>query len=60
MSTQPPNKPGSFGRLSKTIAFWMLVILVPVAFIQFSSAKNDAAEQGFEGCIHAVSGVVEI
>ncbi len=43
MSNQPPNKPGAWGRLSKTIAFWMLVILVPVAFFQFSSAKNDAA-----------------
>ena len=43
MSTPPPNKPGAWGRLSKTIAFWMLVILVPVAFLQFSSAKNDAA-----------------
>ena len=43
MSTQPPKAPGSWGRLSKTIAFWMLVILVPVAFMQFSSAKNEAA-----------------
>ena len=43
MSNPPPNKPGSWGRLSKTIAFWMLVILVPVAFFQFQGAKSDVA-----------------
>ena len=43
MSNPPPNKPGSWGRLSKTIAFWMLVILVPVAFFQFQGAKSDPA-----------------
>jgi cell division protease FtsH len=34
---------GGFGRFSKTLAFWLLVILVPVAFLQLSSTKNDAA-----------------
>src|ERR1017187_7864236 len=43
MSNPPPNKPGSWGRLSKTIAFWALVILVPVAFFQFQGAKSDIA-----------------
>ena len=28
---------GGFGRFSKTLAFWLLVILVPVAFLQLSS-----------------------
>jgi len=37
--TQPP-KPTGFGRFSKTIAFWVLVILVPVAFLQFSGSKE--------------------
>ena len=32
----------NWGGTSKTIAFWVLVILVPVAFIQFTSARNDA------------------
>ena len=34
---------GGFGRFSKTLAFWLLVILVPVAFLQLSSTRNDAA-----------------
>ncbi len=42
---QPPNKPGSWGKNSKTLAFWMLVLLVPVAFLQFSSARGDAATE---------------
>jgi cell division protease FtsH len=43
MSNPPPNKPGSWGRHSKTLAFWMLAILVPVAFFQFQGAKSDPA-----------------
>ncbi len=40
--TTPPqgNKPTGLGRFSKTLAFWLLVILVPVAFLQFSGAKQ--------------------
>jgi cell division protease FtsH len=34
-----------WARASKTLAFWILVILVPVAFIQFSSARGDAAQE---------------
>jgi cell division protease FtsH len=45
MSNPPPNKPGNWGRLSKTLAFWILVLLVPVAFIQFSSARTDGVEK---------------
>jgi len=44
MPTPPsPNKPSLWARASKTLAFWILVILVPVAFIQFSSARGEAA-----------------
>ena len=45
MANDAPKQktPGNFGRFSKTLAFWLLVILVPVAFLQFSSTKNDAA-----------------
>ncbi len=44
----PPNKPNNnkktnWGRLSKTLAFWVLLIVIPVAFIQFSSARGDQA-----------------
>jgi cell division protease FtsH len=45
MSNTPPNKPGNWGRLSKTLAFWILVLLVPVAFIQFSSTRSDGVEK---------------
>ena len=34
------NKPNGFGRFSKTLAFWLLVILVPVAFIQLTKAGD--------------------
>jgi cell division protease FtsH len=43
MSTPPPNKPGSWRRLSTTIAFWVLVLLVPTAYFQLQGAKNDPA-----------------
>jgi cell division protease FtsH len=45
MANTPPKSPGNWGRLSKTLAFWILVILVPVAFIQFSSGRTDTAPQ---------------
>ena len=38
-----PGKPGGFGRISKALAFWLLVFLVPVAFLQFSRTGSDAA-----------------
>ncbi|MBI1808973.1 MAG: ATP-dependent metallopeptidase FtsH/Yme1/Tma family protein [Gemmatimonadetes bacterium] len=38
--TQDTNG-GGWGRRSKSLAFWILVILVPVAFIQFSSGQRD-------------------
>jgi cell division protease FtsH len=42
-NTPPAQKPGGFGRVSKALAFWLLVFLVPVAFLQFSSTKGSAA-----------------
>jgi cell division protease FtsH len=35
----------SWKRFSRTLSFWILVILVPVAFIQFSSGRNEQAPQ---------------
>jgi cell division protease FtsH len=43
MSNAAPQKPGGFGRVSKALAFWLLVFLVPVAFLQFSSTRNTTA-----------------
>ncbi|HUX34550.1 MAG TPA: ATP-dependent zinc metalloprotease FtsH [Gemmatimonadaceae bacterium] len=45
-SPTPANKPSkdgnNWGRLSKTISFWILVILIPVALIQLSGGRGDA------------------
>ena len=45
MAPTPPKQPGNLGRTSKAIAFWVLVILVPVAFIQFSNGRTDPAPE---------------
>ena len=46
----PPTKndknnkgPTNWGRLSKTLSFWLLILLIPVALIQLSSARTDQA-----------------
>ena len=33
----------NWGRVSKTFAFWILILLIPVALIQLSGARSDAA-----------------
>jgi len=35
MTPTPPKKGPNWGRLSKNLSFWILVILIPVAFLQF-------------------------
>ena len=49
MANETPKNPGGLNRFSKTLAFWLLVILVPVAFLQFSNTKTDAAIK-LKGC----------
>jgi cell division protease FtsH len=46
----PSNAPGgggkrpfNWGRFSKTLSFWILIVLIPVALLQFSSGRNDSA-----------------
>src|ERR687886_603171 len=42
----PKNKKDfSWGRFSKTLSFWILILLVPVALIQLSSARSESAPQ---------------
>ena len=41
----PPTPPSNFSRLSKTIAFWLMVILVPVFIIQYAGGKSDGASE---------------
>ena len=46
-ASTPPNKPqkegSSWGRLSRQISFWVLIILIPVALLQLSSGRGDQA-----------------
>src|SRR5215217_5873981 len=38
-----PKKPTNWGRVSKTLSFWLLILLIPFAFIQFSSRGAEQA-----------------
>ncbi len=37
------NKKGNWGRISKTVAFWILIIVIPVLFFELSSTRSDQA-----------------
>jgi cell division protease FtsH len=41
----PPKKPTNWGRLSRTASFWILVVMIPLAIVQFSGGRADAAPQ---------------
>ncbi len=41
----PPKKQFNWSRFSKGLSFWILVILIPVAVIQFSQGRGDATTQ---------------
>jgi cell division protease FtsH len=48
----PPTKndknnkgPTNWGRLSKTLSFWILILLIPVALIQLSGARAESAPE---------------
>jgi cell division protease FtsH len=44
--TTPPKSPKkdvNWGRLSKTLSFWLLILLIPVALIQLSGARSEQA-----------------
>jgi cell division protease FtsH len=43
MPPTPPKKSFNWGRFSKTLSFWILVILIPVALIQLSNGRNEPA-----------------
>jgi cell division protease FtsH len=38
-----PKKDRDWGRLSKTLSFWVLLILIPLAFIRLTNAGSDSA-----------------
>src|SRR5579871_977111 len=37
------NKKGNLGRFSKTVAFWILILVIPILFIELSSNRADQA-----------------
>src|SRR3954464_6839069 len=42
----PKNKKEfSWGRFSKTLSFWILILLIPVILIQLTGAKSEASKQ---------------
>ena len=42
----PKNKKEfSWGRFSKTLSFWILILLIPVVLIQLTGAKSEASKQ---------------
>jgi len=41
----PPTPPSNFGRVSKTVAFWLMVILLPVFIIQYAGGGKDGASE---------------
>ena len=47
VTTPPKNGNNGFnwGRFSKTLSFWILIILIPVALIQLSGQRSDAATE---------------
>ena len=43
MAPTTPQKPGGFGRYSKTLSFWLILLLVPVVFIQLATKGGEQA-----------------
>jgi len=38
-----PKKPFNWGRFSKTLSFWALIILIPVAFFRLAQGRDQQA-----------------
>ena len=41
--TPSPKKPFNVGRFSKTLSFWILVILIPIAFLTYGNGRESQA-----------------
>jgi cell division protease FtsH len=39
---RPPKRDFNWGRISKTLSFWLLLILIPIAFIRLSNGGSDS------------------
>ncbi|HET8770196.1 MAG TPA: ATP-dependent zinc metalloprotease FtsH [Gemmatimonadaceae bacterium] len=44
-TTPPSNKPGGFGKFSRTLSFWLVAILVPVMFFKFVSQGSQQSTE---------------
>jgi cell division protease FtsH len=45
MAPNSPKKKINWGRVSRTVSFWILLMLIPVAFVQFSMGRGDASPE---------------
>ncbi|MGV3709925.1 MAG: ATP-dependent zinc metalloprotease FtsH [Gemmatimonas sp.] len=43
--TQPPKKPFNLGKFSKTLSFWALVFIIPIALMQYSGSRNPDSKE---------------
>ncbi len=43
--TPSPKKPFNVGRFSKTLSFWILVILIPIAFLTYGNGRESVAPE---------------
>jgi len=43
--TPSPKKPTNWGRISKTISFWILVLLIPIAFLSYGNGKDGQVQE---------------
>ncbi len=41
--TPPPKKPFNWGRFSKNMSFWILVIMIPLALLSYTGGRSEAA-----------------
>ena len=43
--TPSPKKPFNWGRFSKTLSFWILVILIPITFLTYGNGRESQAPE---------------
>ena len=43
--TPSPKKSFNWGRFSKTLSFWILVILIPIAFLTYGNGREAQAPE---------------
>src|SRR3954470_3300479 len=45
MPALKPEKPNRLAKLSKTVSFWILIILIPVVLLQITGTHSEAARE---------------